>query len=481
MRKKITSLNVLLISICALTWAACSNSNEEQNDELSSNSESAPVEEASQGIEFFQGSYKEALAQAQQEDKYVFLFVDMPGSLNCDVMRETVFPLPEVGEYFNKRFVSFRENLRETSIDPSSNIEQVETDTEDDDEFVLVEFPTYIISDNSGEELGLVQGRLSSKQLISVINRVIGESESTFDKWQERYDSGERSPQFIQQYLMAVIEEISLVIHNGEFRSNTTTFREDIAKYKEIADEYFASKPSTELINETDAYLIMYFNEPPVRGDELVEFVLKNYDEFLAVSSEMVMAQFALHATTNSIEVTARAGDEKFVEYVEALETHPLKQAVDYERTRVPRSHHFPESIQSHWGVEYHKVRGEWDQVYEILQAVLKEQEENPVWPQYWSYSTVAAELLQSDNPAHLESALEMGKTIYESNDRNPNYVAVYVAALQASGKKYSAMQVSEQFSRKMTRFGFRSQLNSYENTLASLLDRINETATSEE
>ena len=480
MRKKFTSLNVLLISICALTWAACSNSNEEQNDELSSNSEPAPVEEASQGIEFFQGSYDDALAQAQLEDKHMFVFIDVPSGFNSDVMLETVLPLPEVGEYFNERFISFRIDLRASNNVPSTNKLPFVNVNAGGHEFLFVEYPTYVILDSNEDELGLVQGRLSSKQLISVIDRVIGESESKFDELQERYDSGDRSPHFVQQYLMEVIEEIAIVRRDGELRSNTS-FREDVAKYKENADAYFASKPTTDLINETDAHLIMYFNEPPVRGNELVELVLQHYNEFLAVSSEIEMAQFTLHATTNAIQVAALVGDETFVEYVEALETYPLRQAVDYERTRTNWSHHFPEYIRSHWGVDYHKARGEWDQVYEILVAVLEEQKKERVWPEYWSYSTVAAELMQSTNPVHLETAVEYGKTLHESNDLDPNYAAVYVAALQASGKKYSAVQVSEQYSKRLSRSGRGMQRHMYEKSLSSLLERIDNTASSED
>ena len=474
-RQKTTRLIMLFISICALTWTGSSNTSEEQNHELSSSSDTAPIEETTQGIEFFQGAYNDALEQARKEDKLMFVFVDAPGNVNCDVMRETVFPLPEVGEFFNSRFLSFW-------FDLSLPRNGYGSDTRDYYEFAIGEYPAYRILDSSGDELALVQGRLSSKQLISVIKRVIGESESTFDNWQERYDAGDRSPGFVQRYLMEVIEEVAIVRHDDDSRENRTIFSERVAKYKEIADAYFASKSSTDLINETDVYLIMHFNEPPVRRDTFVEFVLQHYDDFLAVSSDMEMAYFTLRATTNAIEIAAQAGDEKFVEYVESLETYPLKQAVDYERTRVPRSYHFPESIKkSVWGVQYHKVRGEWDQVYEILLDVLEElKEEQPRW-RYWSYSTVAAELMQSNDPVHVEKAVEIGKTIYESDYLAPQYAAIYVAALQAAGKKYSAEQVTVQFKNRMSGSSRRAQLNSFEESLSFLLTQDSETTTTDD
>ena len=88
---------------------------------------------------------------------------------------------------------------------------------------------------------------------------------------------------------------------------------------------------------------------------------------------------------------------------------------------------------------------------------------------------------MQSTNPVHLETAVEYGKTLHESNDLDPNYAAVYVAALQASGKKYSAVQVSEQYSKRLSRSGRGMQRHMYEKSLSSLLERIDNTASSED
>ncbi|MYD44897.1 MAG: DUF255 domain-containing protein [Gammaproteobacteria bacterium] len=474
MVEKSTRFKLLLVLMCVITATACSNLHGEQDANESNNTPLGRTEATSQGVEFFEGSLNDALSQAEKEDKNVFVFLTYDFGMwgqSCIVMREVVFSDPEVGEYFNKRFVNIEVDIE--------NAFHFWNDVSVHDEFNLVVLPTYLISDGKGNGLGHAHGRASPKQLVSIVSRLLGETDSMFDELQTRYESGERSSQFIQQYLMAATEELAFRQLDRDDEASVNTYETEREKYKQIADAYFMSKPTIDLINETDAHLIMYFSEPPLRGDELVEFVLQHYDEFLAVSSETAMAQFMLHATTNAAEAAALAGDEKFIEYVAALESYPLNQALDHERTRVSKSEHFPESIKYGLEFEYYKARGDWIGAYAVLQTRLEEERD---WPKYWSYSTVAAELVQSDIPAHHETALEYGRELHISNPEDPSYAAVYVAALMVTGKQTSADRVSEQYRKRVSRlFGDSTQLNRYEDELSSLLDRINETTTLEE
>ncbi len=460
-----------MISICALILTGCSRPNQNENDELSNYSHSNLVEQASQGIEFFQGSFADALTQAEKDGKDVFVYHYSKLGASSVVMQEAVFPLPEIGAYFNERFISYQIDLGER-VHPRGPL-VIHYD------FHLIVDPVYLILDSDGYGIGHAHGRATPKQLISIINRVIGESESTFDTWQEQYDSGERSTEFIQQYLMNAIEDLAFVKRSGETRPDPSTHLVYVTIHKEIADAYFASKSYKDLINETDAYLIMYFNEHAARGEELVEFVLQHYDEFLAVSSEAAMAQFALNATTNALIGAASNGDEEFIEYLEALETYPMKRALEHERARVSESHHFPESIMATWGLDYHQAIGDWERVYEILLTRLEAKGDTV---KESDYVLTAIVLMESNNPAHHKKAVEYGKKVHESNLQAPSYAAVYVAALMVAGNQYTADQVSEEYRKRMVPlFNGSVKLKSYEDELSSLLDRIFENKMSDD
>ncbi len=284
-RLKATSV-IVGWAIALPLFTACSSPQEGVEQDTAPESEQESIDSTSQGMELFEGSFDEALALAAQEEKLVFVDAYTMWCGPCIVMQETVFPLPEVGEYFNPRFV----NLKLDIEDEDQNGPEIET------RYKIGVVPTYLILDSEGNEKGRAVGGASPSQFISMISRLLGESQSTFADMQARYEEGERSTEFVQQYLKDAIVELAFrEIDNQDYQSVRAFFDEG-AKYKKIADEYFASRPYSELINETDAQLVMYFHEKSSRGDELVEFVLDNYDEFLAVTSESAMAQLTLNA-----------------------------------------------------------------------------------------------------------------------------------------------------------------------------------------
>ena len=422
--------------VCILTLPllnACSAPQEEPNAGVSDNTPTETSTTTNQGMEFFHGSFEEALASAEQQEKLVFVDVYTMWCGPCIVMQETVFPLPEVGDYFNERFV----NLKLDMEDEEQNGPEIGT------RYKIGVVPTYLILDSEGNELGRTLGGASSSQFIQMISRVLGDSESTFEEMQFRFDSGERSTEFVQQYLMDAIVELSFREIDNQDSASVRAYFEEGEKYKKVAVEYFASRPFEELINETDARLIMHFHERTDRGDELVEFVLEHYEEFLEVSSESAMAQFTLNTTLGAVADAARAGDEKFTTYIEALDTYPLSRAVEHERNRYPESRLLPERMRYSWETDFLMAKGDWDGVFEVYKKRFERWGENATASHFeWA----SRELLQSENPEHHKVAAEYGRKAYELDGKDP-YIAVgYISALIAIEKSEEAQQVAEEY-----------------------------------
>ena len=454
------------ILACILTlplWTACSRPNDGPDSNQITDSDSEGTEVQSQGMEFFDGAFEEALALAEEEDKLVFVDVYTMWCGPCIVMQETVFPLPEVGEFFNERFVNLKLDME--------NEEQ--NGPELGARYQIGVVPTYLILDTDGTELGRATGGASANQFISMISRVLGESTSTFVAMQNRYDSGERSTEFIQQYLSDAIVELAFREIDNQDSASVRAYFDEGAKYKKVAEEYFASRPFSELINETDARFIMHFLEREDRGNELVEFVLANYDEFLDVSSESAMAQFTLNTTLGAVASAARAGDEKFVDYINDLDAYPLKKAVDHERNRYPDSNLLPERMKSSWELDYLKAKGDWDEVAVVFQNRFEKWGDEATAGHYqWASN----DLRQSDNPVHHELAVEYGKRAYELDHTAPFIAVTYISALVTVEKITEANRIADEYRAGLTDSVIdKSNLQRFNDLTSPLLDKNNE------
>lgn len=62
----------------------------------------------SKGIDFFPGSWNEALELAEKENRLIFLDAYASWCGPCKSMRMNVFPERKVGEYFNEHFINVK-------------------------------------------------------------------------------------------------------------------------------------------------------------------------------------------------------------------------------------------------------------------------------------------------------------------------------------------------------------------------------------
>lgn len=59
-----------------------------------------------EGIQFFEGSWDEALTLAKKENKLIFLDVYASWCGSCKLLKANTFPEKEVGQYFNENFIN---------------------------------------------------------------------------------------------------------------------------------------------------------------------------------------------------------------------------------------------------------------------------------------------------------------------------------------------------------------------------------------
>lgn len=390
--------------------------------EIPAEQESPPV--ASQGMQFFHGPFEDALAEAKRQDKKVFVDVYTTWCGPCIVMQENVFPQPEVGEFFNARFVNFKLDAEDESIDGPEIAARYD----------IREYPTYLVLDSDGKELDRANTGMSAEQFVTLFSQILGETESGFAAFQARYDTGERSPEFLQQYLGEAMVEMA---------SWGATNREKLEQFKAIAGDYFTSRDFSALLNETDAVLVTTYWEKKPRGDDLVEYVFSHYDDFLAVSSEAAFSLYVLNATWYSGVVAAEKGDGSYQRYLDDLHKEPLSKAVAYDLVRDPQSTFSPDRMQERFFVIDAQVRGDWDAIAEYYGQKISARE---LPTDAGIYNSAATSLGASPNPAHQEQALAYAAQAYELKGDELWIVLTYARALENAGKTEEANQVISTF-----------------------------------
>ena len=383
---------------------------------------------AKPGMEFFHGSFDDALAAAREQGKKVFLDVYTTWCGPCIVMQETVFPLPEVGEYFNARFVNYKLDAEDESV----------MGPEIAARYGVKAYPTYLILDSEGAEIGRAASGMSGDQFIALFSQMLGETESQFGAIKARFDAGDRSPKVVQEYLDAAIVDQGA---GGDF---------DLQRFmelKKVATDYFASRDHSDLINETDARLVASYWDKTPRGDELVEFVIDHYDEFVAVSSDAAMSQFVLGATWYAGLAAAQLGDGSYGAFLDDLAEEPLSKAVAYDLARDPESVLDPERMRGRFQMMDLVASGDWGAVASEWERRIAAE---GTTASARTYSAAARDLARSPEAAYQALALEYHSKAYELDPSDAFIVAMYVGQLRHAGQDGLAQRLTEEFRASM-------------------------------
>lgn len=100
-----------------------------------------------QGVVFFDLTLEQALEKAKAENKYVLVNFHTMTCGPCRMMEREVFPLPECGEYINKRFIPIMIDGEDDGVG-----------TEIAQKYKVFIFPTYMVMSPSGFKEGEILG-----------------------------------------------------------------------------------------------------------------------------------------------------------------------------------------------------------------------------------------------------------------------------------------------------------------------------------
>jgi thiol-disulfide isomerase/thioredoxin len=151
------------------------------------------------GMDFIKAeSWAEVKAKAKAENKYIFLDGYTTWCGPCIMMAKKIFPLPEVGEFYNANFINVKVQLDTTEKD-NDHVKKWYQDGHDlMVKYKINVFPTYIFFSPDGE---IVHRAVGSSDATTFINK--GKDALNPDKQYyalaRQYDKGRRDPEFLKK------------------------------------------------------------------------------------------------------------------------------------------------------------------------------------------------------------------------------------------------------------------------------------------
>ena len=161
------------------------------------------------GIEFFHGTWEEALAKAEAEDKLIFVDAYTTWCGPCKRMAKNVFPLTEVGEVYNASFINVKLDMEKEESVSFRKKHPVRA------------YPTLFWINGKNEEVHKSVGGKQAQSLIAAANMAIAKMDD-LPALTAEYEAGERDPKFVFRYVRALVrnQENHAKVANDFLREN---------------------------------------------------------------------------------------------------------------------------------------------------------------------------------------------------------------------------------------------------------------------
>ena len=260
------------------------------------------------GIQFFKGTFAQALAKAKSEGKPLFVDFYAVWCGPCKKMEKQIFTQPEVGEYFNKHFVAVQ-----LDAEKPENVDVAKT-------YKVEAFPTLGIFDGEGKALSINVGYMNAQELMAMAKTAVGEVKG----FEQLYKEYRQNPNdlTIQQDLLTLAPQF-LTTQDGMDAEKW------VVRVRKIYQAYIEKKMSdNSLINRKDYIIIGYLG-----GDDeettyrLVDYISKNMDAWMAAVGEPA-AYYVVEKNDERMLKLVKKGDENYKTYLEKIRTD-YKKAYD--------------------------------------------------------------------------------------------------------------------------------------------------------
>lgn len=141
------------------------------------------------GVDFRIIDFEKALENAGTENRLVFMDCYTSWCGPCKAMARDVFTVDSIADYFNSTFVCIKYDMEKEGKELAKR-------------YPLSCYPTFLIIDENGKELHRLSGYYSPEKLMQAIRML--KPENTLEQLEIRFRAGERTPEFMEPYLIVL-------------------------------------------------------------------------------------------------------------------------------------------------------------------------------------------------------------------------------------------------------------------------------------
>ncbi len=389
------------------------------------------------GMDFIQADSWEAVkAKARAENKYIFLDGYTTWCGPCIMMAKKIFPLPEVGEFFNANFINLKVQLDTTANDN----EHVKKWYKDGNylmkTFGIRAFPTYLFFSPDGEIVHRAVGSSYAAAFIAKGKDALNPDKQYYTL-ARAYEKGNRDPEFLYKMAYAAM---------GAYD------QENLKKY---TTGYLATQQ--DLLTEKNLKFISDFTQSS--SDPGFKILLNNQEKFDEAKKE---PGYAANLVRNII-----LREEIYPELFKTREIKPSDPEPDWAKLESKVSGKYPAMADQtllHAKISYYQRKQDFTR---FSSAITQMVQKYPNGLQAGMLNAYAWSIFENcDDIACIRQAITWSQASVDKTD-DPMFIDTYANLLHKSGNTADAIKWQKKAIAKMKEEG--EDTEEYEATLAKM------------
>lgn len=342
-----------------------------------------------QGIDFFEGTWQEALEKAKKEEKLLFVDAYAQWCGPCKLMAKNTFTEASVGHFHNKNFINLKLDM-ETSDGVTFG-----------HKYPVQAYPTLFYLDGDGKVVKKAKGFQKADQLISLGEMVLRSNDQS-GKYEALYLEGNREFDLVYKYIKAL---------NAASKPSI-----------KIANDYLNSQPQ---ITEDQKRAFIF--EAAIEADSRIfSLFIDNIDKLKKELGEQVVVDKALKACTKTVD--------KAIEF----EMEPLLDEAVSKINKIAPSD-LASDFEWRSKMKYFKATRQDQKYIQAYKKLLKIDKTNA------TLKFVVNDIAQSfgSNKSMIEDAENYAEKLYE-NDNSFENLNIYCSLLGQNNKYDKAIHIVE-------------------------------------